>query len=79
MRWTAWRVLGFDRAPGGDEVFRQLDLAAAGDAVADLADRPDQVVQRQVRHDRPAFDHRQHQVGGPELEQRGGLAHVLCT
>ena len=44
--------------------------------MADLADRPDRVLQRQVAHDDAGLDHPQHEVGGADLEQRRRLAHV---
>src|SRR5271165_1079659 len=64
-------VQGAHLAPVG-----QPDPAAPGHIVADLADRPDRVIQGQVAHDRAGLDHPQHQVGRSHLEQRSGLAHV---
>src|SRR4030095_10126869 len=57
-------------------VVRQPDLAAAGDVVADLADRPDRVLQGQVAHHHAGLDHPQHDVGTAHLQQRGDLVHV---
>ena len=47
--------------------------------MADLADRADRVVQRHVLRHHPGLDHPQHEVGGPDLEQHRGLAHVGVT
>ena len=44
--------------------------------MADLADRPDGVLQRQVAHHDARLDHAQHEVGRADLEQHGRLAHV---
>ena len=40
----------------------QPDRAPPGDVVADLADRPDRVLQREVAHDHARLDHPQHEV-----------------
>jgi hypothetical protein len=47
-----------------------------GHVQADRTGGPDRVDQVQVRHHRTRLDHAQHQVGRPQLEQDGGLAHV---
>ena len=54
----------------------QAHLAAARDVVADLADRPDRVLQGQVPHHGARLDHAQHQVGRADLQQHRRLGHV---
>ena len=46
------------------------------DVVADLADGPDRVLQREVAHRHAGLDHPQHQVGRADLEHRGDLVDV---
>ncbi len=54
----------------------QPDLALTGHVVADLADRPDRVLHREVAHHHALLDHPQHEVAAGHLEHGGGLAHV---
>src|SRR5207302_5282089 len=54
----------------------EADRALAGQVVADLADRPDRVVQAEVAELDALLDHFQHQVCAADLEQRGHLGHV---
>jgi hypothetical protein len=54
----------------------QADSPCAGEVVADLTDRADRVVQRQVANDRLLFEHAQHQVAGRDLQPVGVLGHV---
>ena len=72
----ALQVLPLDLQGGGLATVGELDLAATGRVVADLADRPDRVLQRQVAEDDVGLDHPQHQVGRADLQQRRGLGHV---
>jgi hypothetical protein len=44
--------------------------------VTDLADRPDRHLEAEVTQGHPGLEHPQDEVGGPHLEQVGGLAHV---
>ena len=44
--------------------------------MADLADRSDRVLKRQVAHHGVALDHPKHQVGDPHLHEGRPLAHV---
>ena len=69
-------VLGLDLQRRQLPAVGQLDRAAAGDVVADLADRPDRVLQGQVAQHLAGLDHPQHQVGRADLEHGGRLAHV---
>ena len=65
-------VDGAHLAPVGEP-----DSPPAGDVVADLADRPDRVLERHVaQHDVLVLEHAQHAGGGADLEERGVLAHV---
>ena len=51
--------------------------ATARRVVADLADRPDRVLQRHVpQHDGTVLEHPQHAGGGADLEERRVLRHV---
>jgi len=72
-------VLPLDLQCVGLAAVGELDLAAAGDVVADLADRPDRVLQREVAHRHARLDHPQHQVGRADLEQRRDLVHVAVA
>ena len=55
----------------------QPDGAAAGHVVADLADRPDRVLQGHVaQHDVVVLEHPQHARRGADLHERRVLAHV---
>ena len=69
-------VLALDVERAGLAAVGQADLAAAGDVVADLADRADRVLHREVAHHHALLDHPQHQVAAGHLEHRGRLAHV---
>jgi hypothetical protein len=48
----------------------------AGQVMADLANRPDGVIQREVAERNARLDHLQHQRRGAYLEHRRGLTHV---
>src|SRR5450759_3359209 len=41
---------------------RELDLLGAGHVVADFADSPDRVLERQIPHHHTGLDHPQHQI-----------------
>ena len=69
-------VLGLDLQRAGLAAVGQAHLAAPGGVVADLADRADRVLHREVAHHHALLDHPQHQVARGHLEQRGRLAHV---
>src|SRR5699024_3194005 len=74
-----FHVFALDLQRTGLTAVGQTYLATSGHVVADLADRPDGVFQRVIAHDHTGLDHLQYQMGGSELEQRGGLAHVGIT
>src|SRR5947209_10734809 len=57
----------------------ELHAAATGHVVADLADRADGVLQRQVAHDDAGFDHAEDEVRRTDLQQGRGLGHVRVT
>src|SRR5438270_325194 len=67
-------VLLLDLEGGGLPAVGEPHLAPAGHVVADLADGPDRVLQRQVTQDRTGLHHAQHQVRGADLEHGRGLA-----
>ena len=69
-------ILPLDLQGAGLPAVGQLHPPSGGHVVADLADGADRVLQRHVPHDDPGLDHAQHDVGGPDLEQHGHLAHV---
>ena len=69
-------VLALDIQRTGLPAASQPDRPAAGQIVADLADGPDRVVQREVAERHPGLDHLQNQGCGPDLEHRRRLAHV---
>ena len=55
----------------------EADAATAGDVVADVADRPDRVLERHVaQHHARVLEHAQHARGRPDLHERRVLAHV---
>src|SRR4051812_3898981 len=61
-----------DLAPVGE-----ANLASTGHVVADVANRPDRVLQRHVaQHNRRIFEHSQHARGGTDLDEGRVLAHV---
>ena len=70
VRYSRWmsRALIVSRWRGGRAPPRHV--------VADLADRPDRVLDGQVPHRHPRLDHPQDEVGGADLEHRRRLAHV---
>jgi hypothetical protein len=49
---------------------RELHLPGAGHVVADLADRADRVLQREIPHHRVRLDHPQHEVRDADLHER---------
>src|SRR5690606_19228166 len=55
---------------------RQPHLPPPRHVMADLADRPDRVLQRQIPHHHAGLDHPQHQIGRADLQQHRRLAHV---
>ena len=69
-------VLALDVERAGLPAPGQPDGAPPGEVVADLADRPDRVVEGEVAELHTGLDHLQHQVRRPHLEQGGHLAHV---
>ena len=70
-------VLGLDVEGPHLAAVGQADPALAGDVVADLADGPDRVLERQVaQHGRGVLQHGQQDAGGAHLEEGGVLAHV---
>ena len=69
-------VLALDVQRAGLPPAGQAHGAPPGEVVADLADRPDRVVQGEVAELHPGLDHLQHQVRRPDLEQGRDLAHV---
>src|SRR5665647_2310061 len=72
-------VLGLDLYGAQLATVSELDLLAASQVMADLADGPDRVLQRQVRHRHTGLKHPKHQIGRADLEHRGRLAHVGVT
>ena len=69
-------VLGLDLERRQLPAVGEPDLARAGRVVADLPDRPDRVLERQIAHHGVRLDHPQDQVGDPHLHERRPLAHV---
>ena len=71
VRYSCWISSALASRP-----LARRTLRLPGHVVADLADRPDRVLQRQVAHHGAGLDHPQHQVGRADLEHHRGLGHV---
>ena len=69
-------VLGLDLQRRELTAVHQAHQPTAGRVVADLADRPDRVLERQVAQHDAVLDHPEHEVGRTHLEQRRRLGQV---
>src|SRR6202043_3227884 len=69
-------VLALDVRGAGLPPARKAHGTTAGEVVADLADRADGVVQREVAERDPGFDHFKDKRRAADLHHRRGLAHV---
>ncbi|SLC89572.1 Uncharacterised protein [Mycobacteroides abscessus subsp. massiliense] len=69
-------VLALDVQRAGLPSSGESHGAPSGEIVADLADGPDRVVQREVTERDAGLDHLQHQRRRAHLEHGGGLRHV---
>src|SRR5581483_6419386 len=72
-------VLALNVERAGLPATGETHRAPAGQVVADLADRADRVVEREVAERHARFDHLQHQRRGADLQHGRGLGHVRVT